>query len=129
MKQTNRRRGAVKVGFNRQAAFKEVEPYLTGQELAEVREQERQEQEGNSPRSDYLGELYGEFERESREYMQILTESIGIEVALMEGAEPDMRELIRGLIAADTNKIESLRKEILNDRATLTELKRLQRRR
>lgn len=117
------------VGYDRQAVFEEVLPFLTEQELAGVREQEKQEKTGNIPKSDYVTELYQEYEQINTEYMQILTESIGIEVALAEGAEPDMQELIRGLIAEDKNKIESLRKEILNDRATVTELKRLQRRR
>jgi len=115
------------IGSNRQTAFKEVEPLLSEKERAEIAEQERQEREGNIPKSDYVGELYGEYERINTEYMQILTESIGIEVALMEGASPEMQELIRGLIAEEINKIESLRKEILNDRETARELKRLQR--
>ncbi len=115
------------VGNNRQEAFKEVAPFLSEKERAEVAEKERQEREGNIPKSDYVGELYREYERESREHMQVLTELIGIEVALAEGAEPDMQELIRGLIAEDMNTIETLRKEILNDRETARELKKLSR--
>lgn len=115
------------VGSERAATFQEVLPYLSDEERAAVAEQERREREGNIPRHDCLTELYQEYERDNREYMQILTESIGIEVALMEGASPEMQGIIRGLITADTNKVEALRKEILHDRETLTELKRLRR--
>lgn len=113
------------VGYNRQAVFKEIEPLLSEEERAEIVERERQEREENIPRHDYLTELYQEYERENREHMQILTESIGIEVALMEGASPEMQDIIRRLIKEDTRMIEALRKEILHDRETLTELKKL----
>jgi hypothetical protein len=115
------------VGYNRQAVFKEIEPLLSEEERAEIAERERQEREGNIPRHDCLTELYQEYERENREHMQILTELIGIDVALMEGASPEMQGIIRGLIAEDMSTIETLRKDILNDRKTVAELKRLQR--
>jgi len=113
------------VGYDRQTAFKEVEPYLSEKERAEFAEQERQEQEGNIPKHDYLRELYREFEHNSMEYMQTLTELVGIEVALMEGADRDIQDPVRSLIDQDTRKIESLRKEILHDRKTVAELKRI----
>jgi hypothetical protein len=108
-------------GYNhRGMVFREVEHYLSEEELIEVAQQERQETEGNIPKHDYLKELYGEFEQNSMEYMQTLTELVSIQVALMESADRDIQDTVRSLIDQDTRKIESLRKEILHDRQTLT---------
>lgn len=113
------------VGYDHQTAFKEIESYLSERERVEIMEFDRQEAEGNIPKRDYLTELYQEFERDNTGHMRILTELVGVEVALMEGADPTMRDTISALINQDTSMIETLRKEILHGRETVTELKRL----
>ena len=108
-------------GYNhRGMVFREVEPYLSEEELIEVAQQERQETEENIPKHDYLKELYGEFEQNSMEYMQTLTELVSIQVALMESADRDIQDTVRSLIDQDTRKIESLRKETEQQANTIT---------
>ncbi|MBN1226341.1 MAG: hypothetical protein JXA79_05070 [Deltaproteobacteria bacterium] len=114
-------------GYNRGMVFKEVSDLLSEEELAEIAETERQEREGKIPKGDYLTELYLEFEHNNMDYLRTLTESVGIAVTMMEDQDVDRRDMLRSLIEQDTQKIEILRKEILNDRETLAELKRLSR--
>jgi hypothetical protein len=101
-------------GYNhRGMVFREVEPFLSDEDLAEVKERERQEVAGNIPKHDHLRELYQEFEWDNMEHMRILTGLIGMKVALMESASPEMQDIARSLIEHDQHTIELLRENIL----------------
>lgn len=110
------------VGYDRQAAFKEVEPLLSEEELTEV------EEEGNIPKHDYLTELYGEFEEISKECIAEHVETIGLLTAMKEKENCESTLVfINGLIRQSIELVEISRKEILNDRKTLAGLKRVSR--
>lgn len=113
---------------NRGMVFREVKDLLSDEEIEAIEEQERQEREGNIPKQYYLTELYREFERINSERMADETEMIGILTAMR---EKETREEIQTMISTQIREsIETIsrqRKEILHDRQTLTELKRLSR--
>jgi len=108
--------------------MREVEPLLSEEERAEIAEQERQEREGNIPRHDYLGELYGEFEKISTERIADETAMIGILTAMREAEGPgEAFDRLTRQIREGMEIFKEQREEILHDRETARELKNLQR--
>ena len=113
-------------GYDRQAVLKEIEPYLSEEELENIEEQARLEREGSIPKHDYLAELYGAFEGISRDCMTEQTEAIGLLTAMREKEDrEEILETISRQIRQGVRAIEESRKEILHDRKTLAELKRI----
>jgi len=116
----------VKDGYDRAVAMREVESLLSEEERAEIAEQERREIEGNIPRHDHLGELYGEFERISAERIADETAMIGILTAMREEEGPgEAFDRLTRQIRGSMEIIREQRKEILHDRETAAELKRV----
>jgi len=114
------------VGYNRGMVFREVEPYLSDEELSEVKEQERQEAEGNIPKQDHLTQLYEAFEGISMDCMAQHVEAIGLFTAIREKEDrEDILVMINSQIREGIWATEKSRKEILHDRETLAELKRI----
>jgi len=113
-------------GYSRGMVFREVEPYLSDEDLAEVKEQERRDAFGNIPEHDYLTELYQAFEGISRDCMAEHVEAIGLLTAMRENEDrEEVLDMINRQIRQGVRAIEKSRKEILHDRETLAELKRI----